>query len=208
MTRLRLDPDPWAASTPRFSHSRLQISLGDLERARDHLTFRPRPTERANNPQRVRRTSGSNRSRIWKRSKRRFTGSSGSRGTRRGLDARSLTWVAHAIVSLDSRGERASRALHGRRAVLTSGYDDALVIACRAQPELARRIVADGTHRDALRAVLLRSEGRAARTSRRTRHTEDNATSGMLCHRARLRGVRAHDAGANEPGDRQKSLYQ
>ena len=156
MTRLRLDPDPWAAEYARICLSRLQISLGDLGRARDHLTV---PPDRGASPT-IRGEYDAHRALVEaalgnieeailciKRA---------SAST--GLDARSLTWVAHAIVSLDSRGPRASHALQGVDLVLTSGYDDALVMACRAQPELARRIVADGTHRDALRAVLLRSE--------------------------------------------------
>ena len=156
MTRLRLDPDPWAAEYARICLSRLQISLGDLGRARDHLTIPPdrgaSPTIRGEYDAHralIEAASGNIEEAIlWMK---RACASTG-------LDARSLTWVARAIVSLDSRGEHTSRALHGVDLVLTSGYYDALVIACRAQPELARRIVTDGTHRDALRAVLLRSE--------------------------------------------------
>ena len=47
MTRLRLDPDPWAANYVNdISLARLQISLGDLGRARDHLVVQPGPHER------------------------------------------------------------------------------------------------------------------------------------------------------------------
>jgi DNA-binding NarL/FixJ family response regulator len=156
MTRLRLDPDPWAADYIKISLSRLQISLGDLERARDHLAVQPDPRATAllrgeydAHRALIEAASGNSKEAIlWIKRAR----------ASRGLDGRSLAWLAIAILSLDSRGKRASRALHGVDLVLTSGYFDALVIACRAQPELARRIVAEGTHKDALRAILLRSE--------------------------------------------------
>jgi DNA-binding NarL/FixJ family response regulator len=60
---------------------------------------------------------------------------------------------------------------------MKSGYFDSLVMACRARPDLAKRIVAEERHRDSLRTVLLMSEdeplARVAgleipRTSRRT----------------------------------------
>ena len=65
--------------------------------------------------------------------------------------------------------------LAGVDRVLESGYLDALVMACRAHPELARRIVTDGTHREALRAILLvRDEplARAAGLESRERRDE------------------------------------
>jgi LuxR family maltose regulon positive regulatory protein len=156
MTRLRVDPDPWAAEYARICLARLQLSLGDLGRARDHLTV---PPDRGASPT-IRGEYDAHRAlveaacgnvqeaTVWINRARASTG----------LDARSLASVAHAIASLDARGQRASRALRGVDLVLASGYHDALVIACRAQPELAKRIVTDGTHRDALRAILLRSQ--------------------------------------------------
>jgi ATP/maltotriose-dependent transcriptional regulator MalT len=175
MNRLRLDADPWAADYVKISLSRLQISVGDLGRARDHLAVEPydraTPTIRGEYDAHralIEAASGNTQEAIiWIKRAR----------ASRGLDARSLAWVANAILSLDSRRRGASRTLEGVDLVLKSGYLDALVIACRAQPELAKRIVADGTHRDALRAVLMRSEdeplARAAgleipRTTRRT----------------------------------------
>ncbi len=155
-SRLRLDPDPWADLYVAISFARLQISLGDLPRARDHLALQPEihanPSIRAEHHcyrALIEAASGNTaEALLWiERTQPSIS-----------LDARSLARVAGAIVSLGSPTDRGSSALAGVSQVLRSGYLDAIVMACRAQPALASLIVADGTHRDALRAILSRSE--------------------------------------------------
>jgi DNA-binding NarL/FixJ family response regulator len=156
MSRLRLDPDPWADLYVAISFARLQISLGDLAKARDHLALQPEihanPSIRAEHHgyRALTEAASGNTSEALLWIERTRTSTS--------LDAQSLAWVASAIVSLDSPNDRGSNALEGVAEVLRSGYLDAIVMACRAQPALASRIVADGTHRDALRAIFSRSE--------------------------------------------------
>lgn len=158
MTRLQVehDPDPWAAVYVRIGQARLQISLGDLDRARDHLATEPdaRTTASLRGEHEAYRAlieaargNATDAVRWLKRS--RHTTS---------IDARSVAWLAEDVVALESRTARESRSLRGVARVMNSGYLDALVMACRAQPELGSRIVADGTHRDALRSVLLLSD--------------------------------------------------
>ena len=176
MTRLQLEPDPWIATQIPISHARLQISLGDLERARDQLILDPDSHAGAA----VHAEHDAYRALInaalgngveathWsKRSQQRSTS----------IEARSLTGLAATILSLQEPRDRPSRRSEGVDDVMKSGYLDSLVMACRAQPDLAKRIVAEGRHRDALRTVFLMSEdeplARVAgldipRTSRRT----------------------------------------
>jgi LuxR family maltose regulon positive regulatory protein len=175
LTRLQLELDPWIGTYVLISQARLEISLGDLDRARDYLKQRPAGRASAGvnaefdahlaliEAARGNRTEAT----YWIKRSRRSTS----------IDARSLAWLADTILSLDSGIARGTDRLRGIDRVIESGYLDALVIACRAQPKLARRIVAAGTHRDALRTVLLASEdeplARAAgldipRTRRRT----------------------------------------
>ncbi|MGZ6564470.1 MAG: LuxR C-terminal-related transcriptional regulator [Solirubrobacteraceae bacterium] len=176
MTRQRVEAEPWVATYAQMSHARLQISLGDLDRARDHLAFEPNPRASAG----MRAEFDAHRALIeaalgnaeeakhWIERSRRSTS----------IDARSLASLVNTILSLESPDDRGSSGLQGVEHVITSGYLDALVMACRAQPDLAKRIVADGTHTDTLRTVLLMSEdeplARAAGLDipRTTRHAD------------------------------------
>jgi tetratricopeptide (TPR) repeat protein len=137
MTRLQSEanPDPWAVIYARMSQARLQISLGDLDRARDHLALEPdsRATTclRAEHEalraliEAARGNPGDAMLSI-KRSRRSSC-----------IDARALAWLAATVLSLGSRRDGRSNTLRRVDRVMRSGYLDALVMACRTQPELA-----------------------------------------------------------------------
>jgi len=149
--QIRLDP-VWTAGELSINEARIQISLGDLDRAREILALdldrrvsvtmhaehdayralveaaRGRPEESL---QWVERSYRSVR-----------------------IEARALAWVTEDIIAF-ARGGNDPPRLSGVGRVFESGCLDAIIMGCRALPELARCIVIDGSHREALRGLLL-----------------------------------------------------
>jgi ATP/maltotriose-dependent transcriptional regulator MalT len=156
MTRAQAEPDPWVAAYAPVVEARLDISLGDLDKARDQLMIEPssRATaglhaESAAHRAVIEAASGNDAEALhWIGRSRRSTS----------IEAQSLWRLAATILGTDRSARPQSNELKGVDYVIESGYLDALVISCRAQPELAKRIVADGTHRGALMATLLASQ--------------------------------------------------
>ena len=176
LTRFQYESDPWIATQIPISNARIQISLGDLDRARDHLSLDPdrhaaaaMQTEHDAYRALINAALGrTDEATFWSKRARERSIS---------IEARSLTGLAARILLLDEPKSQTSRGSDGVDDVMKSGYFDSLVMACRARPDLAKRIVAEERHRDSLRTVLLMSEdeplARVAgleipRTSRRT----------------------------------------
>jgi len=149
----RRNHDAWAAAELAISEARLQISLGDLDRARDHLTGEP-----------DRRLSAGARAEQFaykalvevargrpEDGKRWLKVSYGSML----IENRAIIWVVEDLLSADT-AENVSD-LPGVERVIRSGCLDAIVIACRAHPEFVRRIAGDEIRRDALKVLLLSS---------------------------------------------------
>ena len=154
VAHLQLELDPWIGTYALISQARLEISLGDLDQARDYLKQKPAGRASAGvnaefdaHLALIEAASGNNlEAAYWlKRS-----------GCSTSIDARALAWLVDSILAFGSGTAQEAGRLRGVDRVIESGYLDALVIACRAKPELARRIVAEGTHRDTLQRSLSR----------------------------------------------------
>jgi DNA-binding CsgD family transcriptional regulator len=174
--KLAQESDPWLAGNLAMQQARLCISLGDLDRAADHLLLEIdellSPGTRAEydayraliEAARGRRADA----RRWIRSALHSSH----------VEARAVVFAAQSILGLtDATGAFPDAALRPFEAVLESGHRDAVVMACRAHPELARRVVEHGASSRALRGILLgsgdsalaRAAGlRIPRTARRT----------------------------------------
>jgi DNA-binding CsgD family transcriptional regulator/tetratricopeptide (TPR) repeat protein len=152
MSRLRSEPDAWTSGDLAISQARIQISIGDLDRARDHLAFDLDPRA----PLSMRAEFDAYRALIEAASGRLDNALAWVERSFRSarIEARALAWMTEDVISLERQCDERRR-LSGIDRVLKSGCLDAIVIACRAQPALVRRIVIEGTHREALRALLL-----------------------------------------------------
>jgi len=156
-TLLRSTRDRWASAESVISEARLQISLGDLDRARRHLSFDP--DRHVNNSMRAEHSvykalvevarDRPEEARKWlARSNLSIK-----------IEPRAVAWLVEDMLSLLER-DYADGPLPGVERVIEAGYLDAIVIACRAQPRLAQQIARDDVHRDALTALLLSSSDR------------------------------------------------
>ncbi|HVM56353.1 MAG TPA: LuxR C-terminal-related transcriptional regulator [Gaiellaceae bacterium] len=155
--RLRTEHDFWASAELCVNEARLQISLGDLDRARDHLTFDPDQ-------------------RVYLCMRSEHYAYKALVEAARGLPAQAEKWVGIALqsIQIESRAvawlvedmlsllerDYAEGPLPGVERVIEAGYLDAIVLACRAQPRLTQQIARDDVHRDALTALLLSSSDR------------------------------------------------
>jgi DNA-binding NarL/FixJ family response regulator len=153
--RLRHEPDRWAATNLAIQQARLQISLGDLERAADCLALDPEQPIRASNEAEYnayRALIDAARGREEAATKR----LEGSLGTSRNLEACAIAWIGQAVLAVTAVVNEidAQRIFEATR---QAGHHDAIVIGCRAQPELATRIACNEENGKALRAILLRS---------------------------------------------------
>jgi len=160
LTCLRAMQDPWASAELNVNEARLQISLGDLDRAREHLAFAP--DDRVN--ARMRCEHDAYRALVEAAQDRPDEAERWLTRSRRSIniEPRAVTWVVEDMLALDR--PTGPESLGGVQRVMESGYLDALVIACRAQPTFARRIAEDERYRESLNALLLSSaDGQLAR---------------------------------------------
>ena len=156
MHRLRREPDHWTASNLAIQQARLQISLGDLERAAECLALEPEPRTRVSNLAEydayralVEAARGRGQAAMT-RLERSLKGS-------RNIEARAVAWIAQAVLGTGPLQAQETNSCRLFEITLDAGHHDAIVIGCRAQPELARRVACDKEHGEALRAILLRS---------------------------------------------------
>jgi len=159
--RLRNERDLWASAELGVNEARLQISLGDLDRAREHLTFDPDPrvylsmrSEHFAYKALVEAARGHlAETERWLALSRRSIN----------IESRAITVLAEDILAL-TQGTGRPDSLRGVGIAMASGHLDAIVIACRAFPEMAKEIARDGNNRDALTALLTASsDGQLAR---------------------------------------------
>jgi len=152
LSRLRKEPDAWTAANLAVQQARLHLSLGDLDRAADdllldiderqstfmraeHLVYRALVA--AARGQAAEAAS-------WVEQSLRLS---------RHVDARAVALVTEAILAVQG-GRQPIRSV---AAVLESGHLDALVMGCRAWPELPRTLVLHDAFREPLRAILIGS---------------------------------------------------
>jgi DNA-binding CsgD family transcriptional regulator len=152
--RTRDEPDGWATVNLAIQNARLQISLGDLERAADHLALDPDEYQGPN----VRAEFDAYRALIKAalgRSREAMTLAARAQRWSRNVEGYAPSALARAIVAMDSAQERGlRRAIVNYKLAAATGYVDAIVIACRARPDLATLIAQQADLRDQL-AVLL-----------------------------------------------------
>ena len=173
--RLKAEPYGWGSTNLALQRARLRISLGDLDRARQHLLVDPaEPTYKSN-----RAEYDAYRALIDAALSRRDAALVHAKRAERSPHGEpyGVACIARAILGIHGRPNCTANTLHYFSQALECGHLDAIVIGCRAEPELAKRIAEHGEHRDALRAILAMSRdepiARAAgldvpRTSRRT----------------------------------------
>jgi ATP/maltotriose-dependent transcriptional regulator MalT len=155
--RVRDEPDGWATANLAIQNARLQISLGDLERAADHLALDPDEYQSPN----LRAEFDAYRALI--------KAALGRGSEAMALAARAQRWSRHvegyapsalarAIVAMDSPYERGRRrAIVNYKLGAATGYADSIVIACRARPGLATLIAQQADLRDRLAVLLAES---------------------------------------------------
>jgi DNA-binding CsgD family transcriptional regulator len=80
----------------------------------------------------------------------------------RNVEARGVILAAQCVLELDGPARPLPEACaQPLEALIASGHHDAVVVACRAQPELAKSIVRDGRWTDCLRSILTASRDSA-----------------------------------------------
>ena len=80
-----------------------------------------------------------------------------SLSTSRNLEARAIAWIGQAVIDVTCGSAHDADARRIFEATRQAGHHDAVIIGCRAQPELANRVSHYDDHGKALRAILLRS---------------------------------------------------
>ena len=156
MDRQRHESDRWTAANLAIQQARLQVSLGDLERAADFLLLDPaRPTRASNEAEydAYRALIDAARGREEQASEM----AARSLVRSRNLEASAVAWIAQAVLAMRTSAVGELDTVSRFRATLQTKHHDAIVIGCRAEPELASRIAQDGAQSNALRAILLRS---------------------------------------------------
>ena len=204
VSRLQLEADPWADQYVAISIARLQISLGDLARASDHLSLHPESHANPLHARGTRRLSSSGQA-AQETLKQVLLWIDRTRASRVSMK-QALTWVAVASSRSDSstnRGANARRELPKYFGAGISTHRDGLSCTTRASQSHCHGRNASGR----LRTILSRSEdeplARAAgldipRTVRRT-----DALSPR-----ELEVYELLDPGSNESRDRPKPLHQ
>jgi LuxR family transcriptional regulator, maltose regulon positive regulatory protein len=174
-TQLRDESDPWVETMSAIAHANLRLSVGDLEGAADCLLSEPSARHAPLRSE-------------YEGSRALVAASRGHRGKAAELiercraaspthvDGRALATASEAILALRS-GDNVSAVRHFAATLETSNRH-AIVLACRAQPELATVVVGDGNYGDALLEILLGSaddtiaKAAGLRIPRRLTHTE------------------------------------
>ena len=154
-SRVRTYPDEWTSAELTLSLARLQIGLGNLDRARDPLTAEP--------PVRLtacqRAEYYGHRALIEAASGRTDDATSWIRESpqSRRIEARAVAAIVDLIVEhqLSRADESCVDSTFG--VVLRSGCHDAIVNGCRASAGIARHIAKNSVRAKALRAILVRS---------------------------------------------------
>jgi LuxR family maltose regulon positive regulatory protein len=152
--RLREEPDSWASTNVALVRSKLQISLGDLDRAADELVLDPdvqtsigMRSEYDAFRALVEAARGSS-SRARDHLERCARGSTH-------VDSYALAAVAEAI--LGAREGRAEHSIDELAKAFAAGHRDSVVFGCRAFPLLAQIVVSQGAHRNDLLTTLIGS---------------------------------------------------
>jgi DNA-binding CsgD family transcriptional regulator len=148
------EPDGWATANLAIQNARLQISLGDLERAADHLALDPDEYQSPN----LRAEFDGYRALIKAalgRSSEAVALAARARRWSRNVEGYAPSALARAIVAMDSGQEPGlRRAIVNYKLAAATGYVDAIVIACRARPDLATLIAQQGDLRCPLALLL------------------------------------------------------
>jgi DNA-binding CsgD family transcriptional regulator len=154
--RLRNERDRWTAINLDIQRARLQISLGDLERAADCLALDPERPMRASNLAEYdayRALIDAARGREESAAKHLKR----SLSTSRNLEPRAIVWIGQAVLDVTCGPAHNTEVQRIFESTRRAGNHDAIVMGCRAQPELASRISRDEDHGKELSAILLRS---------------------------------------------------
>jgi ATP/maltotriose-dependent transcriptional regulator MalT len=149
--RLRDEPDGWVAGNVALARARLQISLGDIERAADELLFDPDPKQ---NPA------------LWAE----YYATRGLLSAARGSGAEAEKWLALGAarstylepyaISAVTRTILATEAhdpvLASRQFALAlqTGHHDSVVMGCRAFPSMAKQLVNRASYQHELRSIF------------------------------------------------------
>ena len=156
IARLRREHDHLNATNLAVQQARLQISLGDLERAADHLFLDPDPavqgTHRAEHEAYrglVDAASGRHRDAA------KWIGASFQRS--RNIEARAVARIAAAVQAVTSGPVKIDEVLKSFELVMRSGHLDAIVMGYRAQPELIKVVCSREEYIEPITALLIAS---------------------------------------------------
>jgi LuxR family maltose regulon positive regulatory protein len=152
--RLREEPEGWVSTNAAMVRARLQVSLGNLDRASDELVLDPDArqaltlrTEYDASRALIQAASGSTTQ--AKMSLQRCAAGSAY------LEPYAIAAVAKSILAIHENHHE--QAIDEFARALATGHRDSIVVGCRAFPELARLVVAHGAHRNALLTTLTNS---------------------------------------------------
>jgi DNA-binding NarL/FixJ family response regulator len=152
--RLREEPEGWVSTNAAMVRARLQISLGNLDRAADELLLDPDARQAL-----ALRTE-------YDASRALIQAALGSAAQAKMLLERcaagsaylepyAITAMTKAILAASEN--RPETAIDEFTRALATGHRDSIVVGCRAFPELARLVASHGAHRNALLATLVNS---------------------------------------------------
>jgi DNA-binding CsgD family transcriptional regulator/tetratricopeptide (TPR) repeat protein len=156
--REEADTDGWIRTNTAIANAKLCISLGDLDRAAQHLTLDP--SHRQSRPQRAeydgyRALIAAARGKTHDAA----TWLERCEGWSNQVEAHAIGATGRALLSIANREPEKSAIAHCAPAI-ESGFRDVIVIGCRAQPALAQLVARDGRYVDALTAAFIESNDR------------------------------------------------
>jgi ATP/maltotriose-dependent transcriptional regulator MalT len=149
--RIRKEPDSWLAANIVLARARLQLSLGDLDRAADELVFDLDSKQAPEIWAEYYATRGLvDASRGSPAEAERWLGLCAARSTHVGPYAISV--MTRAILA--SNGQKPAQANEQFSLALRTGHHDAIVMGCRACPTIAPELVKHTPNQQTLRSIF------------------------------------------------------